>query len=133
MEKRTGNKRNAHARLLALCYQLSEKHDDEDGISSNKEDNKITGQELLATIMNQMREGAREGESDEGNTIHMIEEDFSVYMMENDENQFLGACLDIGASVSLIGRQQAEEYCNKTGIPLLVEIKPKKTLVWFPN
>ncbi len=74
-----------------------------------------------------MGEDANEVESDEGSPIHMIEEDFSAYTVKNDENQFLGACLDTGASVSLVGGQKAEEYCKKMGNLLLIETTPKKT------
>ncbi len=59
--------------------------------------------------------------------MHMIEEDFLVYRMKDDENQFIGACLDTGASVSLILRLQAEECSKKMGISLPIELTPKKT------
>ncbi len=80
--------------LFTLCYQLSEKHNDGDGSSLNNEYGNIICQELLATIMNQMSEGVSEGKPEEGSTVHIIEEDFSVYTIENEENRFLGACLD---------------------------------------
>ena len=127
MEKCTGKKRNAHAVLFALCYQQSEKHDDEAGSSLKDEDGNITDQELFATVMNQMNEGASEGENNEGNAVHLVEADFSVYTIKNDKNLFLGACLDTGASVSLIRRQKAEKYSKKAINPLLIEITPKKT------
>ncbi len=104
--------------LFALRYQLSESHDDDS----------ITDQELFSTIMNQIGEDASQGELEEGSTVHMIQENFSVYTMANDENQFLGACLDAGGSVSPIGRQKAEEYYKEIGIPLLVEVTPTTNL-----
>ncbi len=74
--------------------------------------------------MNQMSEGVSEGESGEGNTVHIIEEYFSVHTMKYDENQFLGAWLETAS----------RRILQENGHPTPNRNNTKENIqFWFPN
>ena len=53
--------------------------------------------------------------------------DIDVYMLKNEKKELLGVCLDTGASMSLVGREQGEAYCKMIGIPLIIEERMEST------
>ena len=46
--------------------------------------------------------------SQEGKAVHLFSIDLDVYMLNDDEEDLLGAFLDTEASMSLVGREQAK-------------------------
>ena len=57
----------------------------------------------------------------------MIDINPDVYVLDGSKQEFLGASLDTGATVSIVGREQAEEYCRMMDIPLVIEPKRNRT------
>ena len=58
----------------------------------------------------------------------MIDIDLDVYVLDGRQQEFLGACLDTEATLSVVGREQAEEYCRMMDVPLVVE--PKRNITF---
>lgn len=121
MQKKTGRKRNANSVLFALCQQLDEEDNEEEDHNDDKDE--ITDQEIFNTLVADFQESEEE-EEDEELHVHLV--DLSIYAISEDRNQFEGACLDTGASRSVVGRAQAESYCKYMGIPLMIEEQQKK-------
>ena len=52
----------------------------------------------------------RRVESQEGEVVHLFSIDLDAYRLNDDDEDFLAACLDTWASISLLCREQAEAY-----------------------
>ena len=46
----------------------------------------------------------------EEKSIHLVNLDVDVYILNNEKKEFLDACIDAGASMSPVGREQVEAY-----------------------
>ena len=128
MERKTGKKRNAHAVLFALCQQLSEnadKNSSAGGMEDEKED--YTDEELFSTLIAEVESDVRHVESQEDEDVHLVSIDLDVYMLNDDEEDFLGACLDTGDSMTFVGREKAEAYCTMMNMPLVIEKRQNRT------
>ena len=60
--------------------------------------------------MEEFEDEVDEVEATEERNVLLGNIDLEVYILDESEQRFLGACLDTGATVSLIGRNQAEAY-----------------------
>ena len=60
-------------------------------------------------------------ESQEDEVVHLVRIDLDVSMLNDDEEDFLGACIDTGVSMLLVGREKAEAYRTMMNIPLVIE------------
>lgn len=54
-------------------------------------------------------------------SIHLVDMDVDIYILNKEKKDFFSACLDTGESMSLLGREQAEAYYKVMGIPLTIE------------
>ena len=126
-ETKTGTKRNAHNVLFALYQHLAETMDESSGTTDEeKEDDNTTDQELFSTLLAEVESEERTEVMGE-EKIHLVNMDINFYMLNNAKKEFLGACLDTAASMSLVGREQAEEYCKMIGILLAIEERIGRT------
>ncbi len=97
-------KRNTHTVLFAICYRLNESVDNEGNTeSTDKERDEITDHELFSTLMAEFQ---NEGNGDRGTSgvqALLIDVDLGVYMIDESEQGFRGACIHTGASICLAG------------------------------
>ena len=128
MEHKTRKKRNLHAVQFALCQQLSDSANENSNAGGTEEDkDDKTDQELFSTLIAEVENDVRCMESQEDGVVHLVNTDIDVYMLNGDEENFLAACLDSGASTSLVGCEQAEAYCTVMNIPLVIEKRQNRT------
>ena len=108
VERKNRTKRNAHTVLFALCQQLAENMDESsDTTGEEGENDNNTDQELFSTLVAEVEdEEIAEVMGEE--KIHLVNTDIDVLMLNSEKEEFLGACLDTGASMSLVDREQAE-------------------------
>lgn len=130
MERKTGQKRNAHTVLYALCYQLNDTPEEEDINTVGETADETIDSELFETLM--------ANDSGEENTEYLAEyapirivfDDFEVFAFRNFQSQFMEACLNIRGPASIIGRRQAGLYCKMMKIPYLIKNGSKKVSMY---
>eukprot|EP00171_Calliarthron_tuberculosum_P018035 IDg18035t1 len=123
--KKTGNSRNAHIVLYQLCNQLDEAAEalnmSSDGPNTDIQLPEVTDNELFEALVLCLDKGVEENCEDIPFETFFIGTLTSINFTSEVENGFLGACLDIGATKSVVGRKQAEEYYKFLGIPLVIK------------
>ena len=117
MVKKTGQKRNAHAVLFALCNQLDgepKPEEDGSGHTSSESPPEPTDTDLLDTLLAGFVEDIEHLESP-GESIHIVEKGFVIQVTSTENEKFQGACIGTGATRSMTGLQQAEAYYRALG------------------
>ena len=122
LKRKTGKKRNAHTVLFALCQQLTVTEEEENKKDNEKEDDEeTTDQELFSTLMAEFEDNGDEAEVGGEETVFLVNVDLEIYLLDNDYRRFLGAWLDTGVTMSLVGYEQAEAYTRMMEISLVIE------------
>ena len=128
MEWKKGRKRDAHTVLFALCQQLScDTDSDSNEVDASEETEDATDQEMFSTLMAEFDDEVNGEVPDKEENGHLVDIDLDVYILDVNKKEFFEACIDTGASVSLVGREKAEPYCRMMGEALVVEKRQGRT------
>eukprot|EP00171_Calliarthron_tuberculosum_P021509 IDg21509t1 len=121
--RKTGNSRNAHIVLFQLCNQLDEMLDspnDANHTCLEDEASPELNEEDLFEALLMCLDKPDDSLNEEAETL-FIELPAIINLAWEEANTFHGACFDIRATKSVVGRKQAEEYYKFMGIPLIVK------------
>ncbi len=95
--------------------------------NTDDEDDKFTDQELFTTLLAEFKDERDDENPDKEQELLMIDINLDFYVLDGSKQEFLGACLGTGATVSVVGLKQAEEYCRMMNVSLVIEPKRNRS------
>lgn len=127
MRKKTVSNRNAHSVLYDLCSQLDVRDVTEEICCKEIEEDYITDQELLATLVGDHENISKTDTEEKDEEINTASLDNPIHVPNDDGSEFLGTCLEIRASHNVTGKKQAEAFYGELNIRMAFESGSPRT------